>query len=121
MGSRIQILAITASILVILLVIFLVRQRKLREEYCIIWIIGSLSLIVFSIWRGLLDIIGNLVGVYYAPAFLLLVGIMFGALGFLHLMVVISTHTDQNKNMAQEIALLKGKLEELTARREPSG
>lgn len=115
MVTRIQILSIVASVLVIILIVHLIRKRRLREEYSIMWLIGSGVLIVFSVWRDLLDIIANLVGIYYAPTVLVLVGILFGALIFLHLTVVISKQTEQTKTMAQEIALLKARLEELTA------
>lgn len=111
MGIRIQIIAIVVSILIILFIVSLIRKRKLREEYSIMWIIGSLVLIVFSIWRDLLDTIASVVGVFYAPAILLLVGIFFGILIFLHLTVVISKQTEQNKTLVQEIALLKHKME----------
>jgi hypothetical protein len=120
MIARIQILSIVASVLVIILIVYLIRRKKLREEYSLMWLGGSLVLIVFSIWRRLLEIIAGLVGVYYAPVVLLLVGIFFGVLIFLHLTVVISKQADQNKIMAQEIALLKGRVDELTASRAES-
>jgi hypothetical protein len=116
MVTRIQILSIVASILVIILIVHLIRKRKLREEYSIMWLIGSMVLIVFSVWRSLLEIIADFVGVYYAPAILLLVGIFFGVLIFLHLTVVISRQADENKIMAQEIALLKARIDELVER-----
>ncbi len=114
MSLRIQILAIVACFFIIFFIISLIRKRKLREEYSIMWLIGSSVLIIFAIWRDLLDIIAKAVGVYYAPAILLLVILFFGILMFLHITVVISKQTDQNKNMAQEIALLKNKIETLT-------
>ena len=61
MGIRVQILAITVSVALIILIISLIRKRKLREEYSIIWLLAGLSLIVFSIWRGLLDRIAELI------------------------------------------------------------
>jgi len=115
MDIRIQILAIATSVFIILFILSLIRRRMLREEYGIMWLIGGLTLILFSIWRDLLDIIANMVGVFYAPAILILITIFFGGLMFLHLTVVISRHADQNKNMAQEIALLKNKLNTLAA------
>ncbi|MBN1213325.1 MAG: DUF2304 domain-containing protein [candidate division Zixibacteria bacterium] len=114
MSLRIQLLAIAACLLIIFFIISLIRKRKLREEYSIMWLIGSLALIVFAVWRDLLDIIAKAVGVFYAPAILLLVIIFFGVLIFLHITVVISRQTDQNKDMAQEISLLKNKIELLT-------
>ncbi len=118
MAIRIQIIAIAASLFVILLVIQLIRRRQLREEYSVLWLIGSVVLIVFALWRDLLDLIANAVGVYYAPTVLLLTGLFFGALMFLHFSVVISRHKDQAKTMAQEIALLKARLADLGSARE---
>ncbi|PWB74593.1 DUF2304 domain-containing protein [candidate division GN15 bacterium] len=115
MGIRVQLLAITASVALIILIIGLIRKRKLREEYSIIWLLAGFTLILFSIWRELLDLIAGVIGVYYAPAMLLLVGLFFGALAFLHLTVVISRFADQNRTLAQEMALLKEKLDRLTA------
>lgn len=116
MVTRIQILSIVGSILVIILIIHLIRQRKLHEEYSIMWLVGSFVLIIFSVWRRLLDIIAEFVGVYYAPAILLLVGIFFGVLIFLHFTVVISRQADENKIMAQEIALLEARIDELAGK-----
>jgi len=113
MPSPIQIISVLVSILLIVVVLSLIRQRRLREEYSILWIAGSLVLIVFSVWRNLVDIIADLVGVAYAPAILLLIGIFFGVLMFLHITVVVSKQSDENKTLAQEIALLKDRLEEL--------
>jgi hypothetical protein len=111
MGIRIQILAILASIGLVLWVIHLVRKRSLRAEYSIVWLIGTTCLLILSLWRGLLDKVAALAGVYYAPAILLMVVIFFGVLAFLHLSVVLSRQADSNKVMAQEIALLRCRLE----------
>jgi hypothetical protein len=110
---NIQILAVTTSVALILGVISLIRNRSLRVEYSILWLIGTVALLIMSLWRGLLDKIAATVGIYYAPAVLLLVGILFGILLFLHLTVVISRHTEQNKTIAQELALLKQRVETL--------
>ena len=115
--SRIHILAVVASVFVIVLILSLIRRRKLREEYSMVWLLGSVVLLLFAVWRDLLDLIAEAVGVYYAPAILLLIGILFGGLIYLHFTVVISRQADQTKNMAQEIALLKERIERLTAKR----
>jgi hypothetical protein len=110
---NVQILAITASIALILVVVSLIRNRSLRAEYSILWLIGTVALLIMSLWRSLLDIVAAAIGVYYAPAVLLIVGILFGVLLSLHLTVVISRHTEQNKKMIQEIALLRERLERI--------
>lgn len=113
MEIRVQILAITGSIALMLVVIHLIRRRTLRAEYGILWLLGTVALLVISIWRGLLDRIAALIGVYYAPAVLLLVGIFFGILAFLHLTVVLSKQSDKSKRLAQDLALLRERLESL--------
>jgi len=113
MGSRIEILAIFGSASIILLIIHLIRSRKLREEYSILWLIGGIALIVLSLWRGLLDTVAEMLDIYYAPAVLLVVSILFGGMFFLHLTVVISRQAEQSKIMAQEIALLRLELQTL--------
>jgi len=113
MPSPIQVISIAASIAAILFVSSLIRKRKLREEYSILWIVGCSVLILFSIWRRLVDILADLVGIAYAPAVLLLIGIFFGVLMSLHFTVVISRQADENKTLAQEIALLRNRIDEL--------
>ena len=113
MISPIQIISILASVIIIVLILSLIRQRRLREEYSIMWLVGSLVLILFSVWRGLLDIIAEMVGVVYAPAMLLLIGIFFGVVMFLHFTVVLSKQADRNKSLTQELALLRNRIEEL--------
>jgi hypothetical protein len=110
---NVQVLAITTSVLLILSVVSLIRRRSLRVEYSIIWLFGTVALLIMSLWRGLLDDVASFLGIYYAPAVLFLVVILFGILLFLHLTVVISRHTEQNKALAQELALLREKMERL--------
>ncbi len=113
MVSPIQIISILVCILIIALVLSLIRQRRLREEHSIMWLVGSLVLILFSVWRGLLDIIAAAVGVNYPPSILLLIGIFFAVVMFLHFTVLLSKQADVNKTLAQEVALLRNRIEEI--------
>ena len=112
--SRIQIIAVTASVMVVLMVIHLIRRKQLRMEYSVVWLLGSVVLILFSLWRDLLDIIADFIGVYYSPAILLLVAIFVAALGFLHFSVAMSKQAEDNKRLVQEVALLRRRLELLS-------
>lgn len=112
--SRVQILAVTISLLIILLVVHLIRHKQLRVEYSIVWLFGSSLLIFFSVWRDFLDIVADFLGIFYAPALLLLIAILVGTLGFLHFSVKMSKQAEYNKKMAQEVALLQHRVEELS-------
>lgn len=109
---KIQIISIIGSLLFMFFIFRLITKGKLREEYSIVWIICTLTLLVFAIWRNGLDVIAKLLGVYYAPA-LIFLGAIFAIIIFLvHLSVVNSKQQQQIKLLAQELALLKNKLEE---------
>jgi hypothetical protein len=104
--SRIQILAIIGSVLLIATIFELVRRGRLREEYALMWFISSFVLLFFSIWRSALDFIAHRLGVAYSPALLLLVMLLFGFLILVHFSIAISKLTGENKRLAQEMALL---------------
>ena len=114
MDSRIQIIAVTASVLVVLLVVHLIRRKQLRFEYSVVWLLGSAVLILFALWRDLLDIIAGFLGIYYAPIVLLLITIFVAMLGFLHFSVAMSRQVEDNKRLVQEIALLRHRLEQMS-------
>lgn len=107
---RIQAIAIATSILFLLYIIRLIIKGKLREEYSIVWIVCTVVLILFSFWRDGLAVVSELVGVYSPPNLVFIAAIFAIFIYLLHLSVVISKLQSQNKQLAQDIALLKEKL-----------
>lgn len=107
---RIQIIAVAGSLFIIGFIIELIRRKKLQERYALLWLVAGIVMIVLSIWRDGLDKVARLLGVGYAPALLFLVALGFGLLMMIHFSVVISSLTERNKILAQEIALLKAEL-----------
>jgi len=107
-------LAATAASLVLVLVVFeLIRSRRLRERYALLWLLTGIVLVVLSAWRGGLNTIAGWLGVRgYPPAVLFAVGLMFVILVLLHYSTVISRLSDQNTILAQRLALLEAKLNE---------
>lgn len=105
--AKIQIIAITVSLLFLLYIVRLIIKGKLREEYSIVWIVCTLVLIVFSFWREGLEIVANILGVYEAPNLVFSGAIFATFIYLLHLSIVVSKLHAQNKQLAQEIALLK--------------
>lgn len=109
--AKIQIIAIAVSLLFLLYIVRLIVKDKLREEYSIIWIACTIVLIVFSFWRNGLEVMARMIGVYEAPN-LVFTGAIFAIFIYLlHLSVVVSKLHSQNKQLAQEIALLKEKMD----------
>ena len=55
MPDRITLIGLAISIGALLLVLELVRRRKLREDYSLLWLATAVSLIILSASRPLLD------------------------------------------------------------------
>jgi hypothetical protein len=62
-----------------------------------------------------LDWLANTIGIYYPPSALFLIAIVFVLLLLLHTSTVLTRLTQENKQIAQEVALLKEEVRRLKA------
>ena len=93
----------------------LVRRRRLREEYSLLWLMTALVLLFTGSNRTLLDWLAKSIGIYYPPSALFLIAIVFVLLLLLHTSTVLTRLTQENKRIAQEVALLKEEVRRLRA------
>jgi hypothetical protein len=112
----IQILAIAVSSALLLVVLELVRRRRLTEEYSFIWIACALALFGLSIWRDVLHAIARWLGVFYPPAVLLLVLIVFVFVGLLYFSVMMSRQREQIERLIEDAAILEARLRDAAPR-----
>lgn len=112
MIDRAMIFGLAASVAALLFVLELVRRRKLKEEYSLLWLATALALIVLSVSRPLLDTLASLVGIFYPPSALFLVAMIFVLFILLHFSTVLTRLTQENKENAQQLALLRWQLEQ---------
>jgi hypothetical protein len=106
MDARIQVVAIIAAALLILVLLDLVRRRRLLERYALLWLFSAAILLALAIWRDLLADIADLVGVAYPPNALFLIAFGFVLVLLLHFSLAVSRMSDQIKVLAQRLALL---------------
>jgi hypothetical protein len=110
MDTRLQIVAIVSSGILLVLLLELVRRRRLLERYALLWLLSALVLLGLSIWAGLLEELASLIGVAYPPNALFLVAFGFVLVLLLHFSLAVSRLTDQTKVLAQRLALLEERL-----------
>ena len=103
--DRIQLFSIIFSITIFLFIFGLVKNRRIKEEYSILWFAMSLFLFYLSIDRFAIDRLGRLFGVAYPPSVLTLMTTGFTFLLLIHLTVVMTRLSDQNKELIQEMGL----------------
>lgn len=105
--STVEVFSIVGSLIVLTMVTQLIRRRRLREEYAILWFISSVFLIVLSLRRDFLEQAAALLGIAYPPSLLLLGGLILGFLLSMHFSISLTRLSEQNKILAQELALLR--------------
>jgi hypothetical protein len=109
----VTIAAAIASFALLVVVFELIRSRRLRERYALLWLLTGGVLLALSLWRGGLNTMAGWFGVEtYPPAILGAVGALFFLLVLLHYSTVISRLADQNVILAQRLALLEQRLRE---------
>lgn len=114
---RISIAASVASILLILVVLELIRGRRLKERYALLWLVTGVVLLVLSLWRDGLNTIAGWLGVSgYPPAILFAAAILFVIIVLLHYSTVLSRLDDEKTLLAQDLALLRHRVDELERR-----
>ena len=97
-------------------VVLLLRQRKLKEKYAVLWVIVGLLIVILAGFPQLLGWASELAG-FAVPANLLFTLAIFLVLGVcLHLSLEISVVEDETRALAEEAAILRSALEKLQAR-----
>jgi hypothetical protein len=107
--DRIQFFSIIFSLFIFFFIFGLVKNRRIKEEYSILWFAMSFFLLYMSFDRWAIDRLGGLVGVAYPPSVLMLLTTGFSFLLLIHITVVITRLSEQNKELIQEMGL--GRLE----------
>ncbi|MBW3593346.1 MAG: DUF2304 domain-containing protein [Actinobacteria bacterium] len=109
---RVSVVAALASLFLLLVVFELIRQRRLRERYALLWVLAGAVMLGLSVWRTGVDTIAGLVGIHYAPSALFALASLFIVVLLLHFSTVISRLADENAILAQRLALLEAEVHE---------
>ena len=110
---KIQIIVGALSVILLFTTFELIRKKKLREEYAILWLFTGIVVLVFSLWPAffLSQFFAKISGIFYLSA-VVLIAFFFLLLIVFHFSVVISKLTGQNKDLAQRYALLEMEFKE---------
>lgn len=109
--ARLFFILLGASVLVF--VVNLVRTRRLKEEYALLWLFMALTLVVAPVFIDAIDAVSYAIGIDYPPAFLIVIALICFALIFFQFSVTISRFSDQIKALSQDLALTRKRLRDL--------
>jgi hypothetical protein len=106
MDVRIRILTIGGAFAILLMVIELVRRRKLKEEYSVLWVFTAVFILLVSIWYSLLSKVTSAIGAISPASTLFFFGLLFCLVLLLHFSVRISSLERRLTALVQEVGLL---------------
>jgi hypothetical protein len=108
-----QLFALVVSLLIFIFTIEMVRRKRLREEYSVLWLCTSFMMFVLVVKYDWLVSLTVLIGAALPTSTLFFGSIIFLILLSVQFSIKISKLTDQVKNLVQDNALLRKKLDEL--------
>lgn len=114
MDIKQKLLSIILSLILMGFILVLVKKRKLREEYSLLWLITGITIFCFAASEQLIYFIAHLVKAISPVSVIYLLGIMFLMILCLHFSVTISSLKTKLKELTQQIALLEVSHKEAT-------
>ena len=100
----------------LIIVIVLIRARKLKEEYSVIWVVAALLVLAVTVSWRLVEVVAPYLGVVYTPSAVFYMAIVFLLTVNLLLTVQISRLESDRIKTAQSLALVEADLRELRER-----
>jgi len=115
MSPRTQVIGIVTIVLALVLIMELVRRRRLRTGYSLLWLFTGLAVLVLVVWTGLVEYLTQFLGVRSPGSMLFAAGILFTLILLLEHSLALSTLWNDNKCLNQEVALLEWRIRRLEA------
>jgi len=102
------------SVFVLVWILSLVRRRQLIEEYSFLWICIAGVFLGLSFFHPIMDKVAYWLGIEYGPSALFLFFNVVTLFILIHVSIQLSDYKSKKRLLAQEIALLRDKVEDLS-------
>ena len=107
-----RITSIVFSLLLLFVIIQLIRRHKLREQYALIWLAAGVTIFLLSLFHNIVGFMATVFAVSYPPTLILVLGLLFVLVIMLSQSVVLSSQANRIRDLAQDLALLKWRLDQ---------
>jgi len=119
MSTAAHVLVLLIVIGAIVFILGLLRQRRLRGKYALLWVGVGVLLFLFALFPDVLVPISDWVGIGYEPATFFLAAIAFLFLLVVHYSFELSRLEERTRTLAEELALLRARQDADEAERPP--
>jgi len=103
------------TVVILAAIVTLLRSRRLKEKYAALWVVVGLICIVLAAWPSLLTHLAHLFGVQVPSNLLFVLAIILLLAVCLQLSLEVSNQEDKIRRLAEESAIAREELEQLTA------
>ena len=110
---RARVFFVMLGLAVLFFVLNLVRTKKLKEEYALLWLFMAATLVIAPILIDVIDAVSFAIGIDYPPALIIVIALICFVLIFFQISVTISRFSEQIKALSQDLALTRKRLEDL--------
>ena len=107
-----RILIIIALLFLLVLIVYMVRQRSLELKYVLVWLAGDLAMLIMIAFPNLLDKLAELLGIYSVTNMVFFLGFVFSLVVCFSLTVALSRLSGAVRRMAQMISMMPDDIKE---------
>jgi hypothetical protein len=107
----VTVFVILVAVAIAALVLTYVRKWRLREEYSLLWLLLAAVMVLLATFEGITVWIAARLDVVYAPSIIFFIALAFVAAMLFHYSLEISRLSDQSRRLAQELSLLRARIE----------
>ncbi|MEB3187519.1 MAG: DUF2304 domain-containing protein [bacterium] len=107
MSWQVKLVALAIAAALLGIVFELVRTRRLREEYSVLWFLTGITIVLMTVFFEVLVWLTRLLGSVYPSSIFFFFALVFLMAISLHYAIRVSRLTSQLKNLAQKVALLE--------------
>ena len=115
MTLQVRLIVFLISLVWLLFVLRMVKNRKIWERYAILWVALGFAVCLMPVIVGETDRILTTLGVAHPPSFYFLIGLLGILLIILQCTVEITTLVRQSRDAVQDLAILRERVRNLEA------
>ncbi|MCL3862704.1 DUF2304 domain-containing protein [Actinotalea sp. K2] len=105
--------ALACAVIALLFMFELLRRRRLREKYAVLWMVVAVVVLVSVVFPQLLEQVSSLVGITVPINLVFFSGLLVLLVVCVQLSAEISTLEHESQTLAEESALLRNRVERL--------
>lgn len=111
--ERIRLATAAFSLLLLAQIVRSVRREHIRVEYSMAWFVAAVTLLLLSLWDGVLDWLSQALGVDDSSFVLILLAGLLFLFTFFRFSVEVSALKDHNIVVTQKVSLLEWEIRRL--------